>query len=99
VALLGLAAVPFVHPAYHALSANRAPAVGNIVVIFTPDTRERDLTEALQAARARVVDGPTASHAFVISVASADRSAALASLKARRDIVLAEPVETDVSAR
>jgi len=77
---------------YHALSAAPPPAAGNIVVIFRPETPERDLRAALVADKLRLVDGPTASDAYVLAAPPAVRAAILARLRARRDIVLAEPI-------
>jgi hypothetical protein len=80
--------------AYHALGAAQAPAPsGNVVVIFRPDTPERALRGALQANHAQLVDGPTAADAYVLHVAPAVRAAALAGLRSRPEVVLAEPVD------
>lgn len=78
-------------PAYHALSAPAVPRAGNIVVIFRPETPERDLRAALVANNAHLVDGPTASDAYVLSVPMPDRASVLTRLRARADVVLAEP--------
>jgi hypothetical protein len=42
-------------------------AQGNVVVAFNPDTPERELRRILQAAEARVVDGPTVTDAYVLA--------------------------------
>lgn len=80
---------------YHALSSPRAggAAAGNMIVIFQPDTTEQGLREALNAAGARVVDGPTSADAYVLAVPDARRSAALTLLRKRSTVVLAEPIE------
>lgn len=79
--------------AYHALGAPPAPAAaGNLVVIFRPDAPEQELRDALRSAGARLVDGPTASDGYVLRVAPAGRSAALARLRARPSVVLAQPI-------
>jgi len=98
---LGLAAVlaPTLRPApapgaYHALGAAPAAEPGNVVVIFRPDTTEKAMREALKASGARLVDGPTPADAYVLRVPAAKREAALASLRARREIVLAQPVDS-----
>lgn len=77
---------------YHALGAAPASTAANIVVIFKPDTPERDLRAILRASSARVVDGPTVSDAYLLHVAPAARSTALARLRRDREVVLAEPV-------
>jgi hypothetical protein len=79
---------------YHALGAAPAPAPGNVVVIFRPDTSERDLRQTLIANHARLVDGPTAADAYVLHVPPAERAGALAKLRGRADIVLAEPIDS-----
>lgn len=95
--LLSLSGAMLLPPAqsarYHALGASAAPPAGNVVVVFRPDMRERDLRALLNASHARLVDGPTATDAYVLHVPSAERAAALAKLRGRADIVLAEPVD------
>ncbi len=81
------------HDRYRTLGAARAAASGNALVMFRPDTPERDLRAALQASHARLVDGPTAAGAYVIAAPPAGRAAALAKLRARADIVMAEPID------
>jgi len=62
-------------------------------VMFRPDTRDSDLRAALTKAGARVVDGPTASGAYVVRIAPANRAQALDGLRAMPQIVLAEPID------
>jgi anti-sigma factor RsiW len=78
---------------YHALGARAAAPAGNVVVIFRPDVSEAAMRATLRAAHARLVDGPTAADAWVLSVPAAERNAALTTLKGRREVVLAEPVD------
>ncbi len=80
--------------AYHALGAAPTAAPGNMIVIFRPDVTEAEMRGALRAANARLVDGPTAADAYVLATPRAQRAAALALLKARHEIVLAEPMDT-----
>lgn len=86
--------LPFARPApYRALgSAAPAPA-GNVMVIFRPDAREQDLRQTLRAADARLVGGPTAADAYVLSVPAAERAAALMRLRGDAAVVLAEPID------
>jgi hypothetical protein len=78
---------------YHALSsAPTAAAAGNVLVMFRPETREKDMRAALQDSGARLVDGPTAAGAYVLQVPVAGRADALARLRARAEIELAEPI-------
>ena len=78
---------------YHALGARPAAPSGNLVLIFRPETQERTMREMLNASHARLVDGPTAADAYVLHVPPAERAAVLASLRARADVVLAEPID------
>ncbi len=78
---------------YHALSSAPAAAVGNVVVIFRPDTRESAMRHALVAADARLIGGPTAADAYVLHVSPTERAEALAGLRARHDVVLAQPLD------
>jgi hypothetical protein len=80
-------------PAYHTLGAAQAPADANMLVIFDPDTSERDFRDALTANHARIVDGPTASDAYVLHVPGDERPAILARMRARRDVELAQPID------
>lgn len=96
---LGVLLAPSLRPApaagsYHALGETSAVASGNVVVIFRPDTTEKSMREALKASGARLVDGPTPADAYVLRVPPAQREAALASLRARREIVMAQPVDS-----
>ena len=79
--------------AYHTLGAASAGQAGNLVVIFRPDTPERDLRAALRDSGARLVGGPTDADAYVLSVPGARRADVLAGLRRRRDIALAEPID------
>ncbi len=79
---------------YHTLGAPTARA-GNLIVIFRPDASEQSLRAALDRAGAKLVDGPTAAGAYVLAVEPARRDAALADLRTRPSIVLAQPVEME----
>ena len=94
----GVLLLPFLAPSvgegrYHALGAAPATPAGNVVVIFRPDATEQQMRETLRAGAARLVDGPTPADAYVLHVAPAQRQAALATLRGRRDVVLAQPVD------
>ena len=82
-------------PEYAALgAAPAADASGNVVVVFHPDTTERQLRAVLKAGEARIVDGPTAAGGYVLHVDAARKAAALKVLRAQDRVVLAEPIET-----
>ena len=78
---------------YHALSATPASSEANVIVIFKPTTTERALRQALVRSRARLVDGPTATDAYVLHVAPEQRSAALAELGADPNVRMVEPID------
>lgn len=78
---------------YRALGSAPTAAPGNALVMFRPDARDSDLRAALTKAGARVVDGPTASGAYVVRIAPASRAQALDGLRATPQIVLAEPID------
>jgi hypothetical protein len=78
---------------YHALGLSTSARVGDIVVVFRPETTEAHLRDILKASGARVVDGPTATDAFLLSAPIAQRPTALARLRAAPQVVLAEPVD------
>ena len=91
---VGVVALPRTPAAtYHVLGAARAVTPGNVVVIFRAETTERDLRVALDDAGARIVDGPTGADAYVLTVPAAQRAGALAKLRARANVVMAEPVD------
>ncbi len=91
---VGVMALPHGSPGrYHALGAPQAVTPGNMVVIFRPETTERDVRAELKAVNARIVDGPTGADAYVLQTPPAGRPEALAKLRAEANIVLAEPVD------
>jgi hypothetical protein len=77
---------------YHALGAAPDLAAINVMVRFRPETPEQDLREALRIADAQFVDGPTPAGIYLLHVPAPDRAAALAKLRRRKDILMAEPV-------
>lgn len=78
---------------YHLLASDAGARHGNAIVLFAPDTAERDLRAALNRAGAKLVDGPTASGAYVVELSASQRAAALEHLRASRHVVLAEPID------
>ena len=84
---------PEAAPGYHVLGSAPVAGVGNVIVLFGPDVVERDIRTALVRAGARMVDGPTASGAYIVSVAEAKRPDALKQLRGTAGIVLAEPID------
>lgn len=80
-------------PAYRALGSAPTAQPGNALVMFRPDARDGDLRAALTAAGARIVDGPTASGAYVVRIAPDRRGKALEGLRAAPQVVLAEAID------
>ena len=78
---------------YHALGTPGHAASGNVVVRFHPEATERDIRRVLNAAGARLVDGPTVTDAYLLSVPTAHQAAALARLRAQPTVVLAESLD------
>lgn len=95
VGLVALLARPDEPPAAYRVLGNSvggAPA-GNLVVMFQPTTTERELRRILQAQGARVVDGPTVTDAYLISVPEENRERALQALRADPAVKLAEALD------
>lgn len=95
VGLVALLARPDQPPAAYRVLGNSvgAGAVGNLVVMFQPTTTERELRRILQAQGARVVDGPTVTDAYLISVPDENRERALQALRADPAVKLAEALD------
>jgi anti-sigma factor RsiW len=81
---------------YQTLGAPGAPAsrTGTVAVVFAPEVTEGELRRIVQSVGARVVDGPTASNAYVLEISTGSRDATLAALRAERGVVLAQPLTT-----
>jgi hypothetical protein len=77
---------------YHTLGAAPQRTDGNLVVVFDPDASEAQMRNALTDAEAKIVDGPNASGAYVLHVPADVRRQALTKLRAKREVVLAEPI-------
>jgi hypothetical protein len=84
---------PWRPAAYHALSAAKPPAPGDLIVVFRPDARAEEVTRSLRAVGARLVDGPTAADAYVLDVPDDRRAAAVAQLRSDAAVSLAEPLD------
>jgi anti-sigma factor RsiW len=79
---------------FHTLSAAAAPshAPGSVVVVFDPLATQLQVAQLLRQASAKVIDGPTASDGYVLSVPDGALATALAELRASHAVVLAEPL-------
>jgi anti-sigma factor RsiW len=98
VAILGIAAAiaPSLGsaPAYVALGDRAQPAQSaNVIILFRPEATEAGMRGALRRSGASLVGGPTDADAWLLSVPPAQRSAALAKLRADREVVMAEPID------
>ena len=80
-------------PVYHTLSA--APTQGATAVVrFLPDATERQIRASLNASGARLVDGPTVTDAYVVSLPRDRYTEALAKLRREPGVALVEALET-----
>jgi len=81
--------------AYRTLGASGPAehARGNLVVVFDPSVTEEDLRRILRSTGARIVDGPTSTHAYVLQVEPARQADTLAALRAETRVTLAERLE------
>lgn len=101
VGLVLILAVPRAPPPaeFHTLGAASAHAPGNApgnaIIMFRPDASEADMRATLAASGARIVDGPTASGAYVLRIAAERREAILSELRSRKTIILAQPIDAD----
>ena len=96
VAIIGLGALllrPDSDPAPYRVLGSAISNGGNLVVVFQPNTSERDLRRVLQAQGARVVDGPTVTDAYLLTVPAANRDRALQAMRADPAVKLAEPLD------
>ena len=90
IGLLTFIAVPKENPAsYRALGAS-TDGSSNMVVVFRPETTEQDLRRTINAAGARIVDGPTVTDAYLLHVAPDNIEAALITLRADPHVALIE---------
>jgi hypothetical protein len=82
------------NPSYRGLGEN-GYAQGNLVVVFNPDTPERELRRILQANDARLVDGPTVTDAYVLAVPQSRQAATLGRLRVEAAVSLVQPLRTE----
>jgi anti-sigma factor RsiW len=75
---------------YQTLGAPARVGGPTVAVVFEPGTRESDLRHTIASVGARIVDGPTETHAYVLQVPAGDEAQALTRLRAAPDVVLAE---------
>jgi hypothetical protein len=78
--------------AYRVLGASPG-TTARLVVMFKPDTPERELRRIVRGSGARIVGGPTVTDAYLLD-ADGDPAAALARLRAEGAVTLVEPLAT-----
>lgn len=81
-------------PRYHGLGS-AGGTQGNIVLRFQPDTSEQELRQILRRSGARLVDGPTAANAYVLSVARSEQERALVALRREHAVSMAQPLDVE----
>lgn len=79
--------------AYQALGDAAGGRTGNALVMFEPEVTEARFRRALQASHARLVDGPTAANAYVLSLPAGHVDQGLARLRAAPGVTMAEPID------
>ena len=82
-----------IEPQYRALSAAGTAQQANLIVQFKPATRVEDMRRLLAFSKARLVDGPTVTGAYLLRVDEGNRPLALEKLRDDKAIALAEPID------
>lgn len=89
----------FKDPGYRTLGASvqgaaapGAVARDAIAIIFDPAITEAELRRVVSATGARIVDGPTSTHAFIVEVGADQAAEAVRRLRAEPSVRLAEPL-------
>ena len=80
-------------PSYQALGSAPAPSSADMIVIFRPDATEKDVRAALRSIDASIVDGPTATDAYLLHVPNAKRQQSLQKLQQKNEVQLAQPID------
>lgn len=78
---------------YRALGSTPTAPSGNLLIMVRPGTGAAGLRAVVAQSGARLIDGPTAAGAYVLSVAPGERARALARLRAQAMVSLAEPID------
>jgi hypothetical protein len=77
------------------LLGGAAAGPANLVVVFRPETSERQLRTILHDSGARVVGGPTVTNAWLLEVPPAGLGRAVTHLRGEAAVELAEPLAPD----
>ncbi|HZX27277.1 MAG TPA: hypothetical protein VFF16_09420 [Telluria sp.] len=81
------------HQQYRLLGEKPSAAEANLIVVFRPETSDRHLQAILQYHEARVVGGPTETHAWLVRVAPDKVDAVRRALRAEPAVQLAESLQ------
>ena len=81
---------------YRALGASPEPAEANALAVFRADATEQQMREALRAAGARIVGGPTISDAYLLRLVDL-QPAALARLRAQPGVLRVESLQGEAT--
>jgi anti-sigma factor RsiW len=84
---------PAREPSYRALGNPAAPSGGQLVVRFRPEVTEAQMRRVLRENDARLVYGPTANDAYLLSVPAGREHTAAARLRQDSAVLLAEPLD------
>lgn len=94
--IAGLAGQVLRQPAQYRLlgaAATAGAGAANMIVVFKPDTSEGQLRAILRAGAARVVDGPTATGAWLLKVPPGALAGSVAGMRAHAQVQLAEALQ------
>jgi anti-sigma-K factor RskA len=80
-------------PVYQTLGSAPAPSAANVIAMFRADATEGKVHDALHAAGASIVGGPTETGAYLLHVEPQRRQAALAKLQTDGSVTLAQPID------
>jgi len=81
---------------YHALGhAAASDASSRLLVVFAPQVTEAEMRRILHDSGTRIVDGPTATDAYVLNVPAQRAHVALLALRAERSVTLVESLDQE----
>ena len=89
------ASTPVRHATYRTLADPAPTSAGDVVVVFDPACSVEQMRSVLTRAHARIVDGPTATGAYVLRIPRGGRVAALAALRSSPQVRVAESLGSD----
>lgn len=71
-----------------------AVPVANVIIQFRPEATEQDMRRMLRESEARLVYGPTAAGAYLVTVPPSLEAAAVMRLKQEHSVLLVEPLDS-----